>query len=273
MNATPGCPTRKTSAWCGLSAHRTAGLLGDMVDPHHRQHDEPDRHHRAEQLADAGGAVALHHEQDGQHHQRDRHDVAVQRRRRDLEALDRTEHRDRRRDDAVAVEDRGAEDADEQQPPAQLRAILHRLRRQRQHRDQAALAVVVGAQDQHHVLDRDDHRQGPEHEREHAVDVRFGQRHVAVREHFLQRIQRAGPDVSVDDPDGAQGQRGEAGGRAVWLHTGAAAEEEAGSGRRAAIVHLGAGASATARRAGLRYIPMLAANSREQEGGRWTGTN
>jgi hypothetical protein len=50
-------------------------------------------------------------------------------------------------------------------------AVLHRLRGQRQHRDQAAFAVVVGAQDQHHVLERHDHGQRPEHQRQDAQDV------------------------------------------------------------------------------------------------------
>jgi hypothetical protein len=49
--------------------------------------------------------------------------------------------------------------------------FLHRPRGEREHRDQAALAVVVGAQDEDDVLDRDDHRDRPEDEREDAVDV------------------------------------------------------------------------------------------------------
>ena len=38
---------------------------------------------------------------------------------------------------------------------------------------------------------------------------------MAVREDFLQRIQRAGADVAVDDADGGQRQRGQRAGRAV----------------------------------------------------------
>ena len=42
----------------------------------------------------------------------DRHDERMQRRRDDAEAFDRAQHRDRRRDHAVAVEHRRAEDAE-----------------------------------------------------------------------------------------------------------------------------------------------------------------
>ena len=44
---------------------------------------------------------------------RERHHVGVERRRHDLEALDRREHRQRRRDDGVAVEQRAADDAEQ----------------------------------------------------------------------------------------------------------------------------------------------------------------
>ena len=66
----------------------------------------------------------------------------------DLEALDRAEHRDRRRDDAVAEEERGAEDARARAAAGAAAPVADRLRGEREHRDQAALAVVVGAQDE-----------------------------------------------------------------------------------------------------------------------------
>ena len=55
--------------------------------------------------------------------------------------------------------------------PAQPGRSATAVRGQRQHRDQAAFAVVVGAQDQQHVLQRDDDRQRPEDQRQHAEDV------------------------------------------------------------------------------------------------------
>jgi hypothetical protein len=51
------------------------------------------------------------------------------------------------------------------------RAVLHGLRGQREHGDEAALAVVVRAQDERDVLQRDDDRQRPEHQRQDAQHV------------------------------------------------------------------------------------------------------
>jgi hypothetical protein len=51
----------------------------------------------------------------------------------------------------------------------------------------------VGSHDKGHVLDRDDHRDRPEHERDHPVDVPRGGVHrmMVSSEHGLQGIQRA----------------------------------------------------------------------------------
>ena len=93
---------------------------------------------------------------------------------RDLEPLDRAEHRDRRRDDAVAVEQRRADD-DEHRRPRPMRSSSALLRsvvgHERQQREDAALAVVVGAHDERQVLDGDDHRQRPEDQRQDAEHV------------------------------------------------------------------------------------------------------
>ena len=70
------------------------------------------RHHRPEQAPDRAGAEALDREQHDQDRERDRHDERVERRLDDLDALDGREHRDRRRDHPVAVEQRRAEDAE-----------------------------------------------------------------------------------------------------------------------------------------------------------------
>ena len=106
----------------------------------------------------------------------DRHDVRLASRGvDDLQALDRAEHRDRRRDHAVAVEQRGAEDAEQRCSTRRSRAVVHRcVRRQRDQRQDAAFAVVVGAHDEQDVLERDDDRQRPEDQRQHAE-------HVALR--------------------------------------------------------------------------------------------
>ena len=79
---------------------------------------EPDQHDRPEDRADAGRPAALEEEQDDQDDDRDRDDVRLEERRRDFEPFDGAEHRDRRRDHAVAVEQRRAEDADGDQRAA-----------------------------------------------------------------------------------------------------------------------------------------------------------
>ena len=90
--------------------------------------------------------------------ERDRHDVVLERGRRDVETLHRAEHRDGRRDDAVAVEQRRAEqpERDQQRAPAPLASAMLALQHEREQREDAALAAVVGAQDEDEVLDDDD---------------------------------------------------------------------------------------------------------------------
>ena len=78
-----------------------------------------------------------------------------------------------------------------------------------QQRDQChdpALAVVVGAHHQRDVGQRDDDHHRPEDRRHDAVHVVRGDRHgmrVAGIEHGLDRVDRAGADVTEDDAERA----------------------------------------------------------------------
>jgi hypothetical protein len=92
-----------------VQGHQHGRVLDDVGQAQGDQGEEPDQGDRPEELADAAGAEALHREQRGEHQQRDGDDHGMHGRRRHLQALDRREHRDGRRDDAVAVEDGGAE--------------------------------------------------------------------------------------------------------------------------------------------------------------------
>jgi hypothetical protein len=188
----------------GQQRHQHAGVAHDVRNAQHRQHRKPHQRDWAEHAPHHGGAKALREEEQGQHDQGHWHHEAVQTWRGNFQALDRTQHTDGRRDHPVAKEDGRAEDAQQQQARTQHRPVFHRLRGQCQHRDQAAFAVVVGAQDQGHVLERDHHRQRPEHQAQDAQDVLGRERHAAVREDFLQRIERAGADVAIDNADGPQ---------------------------------------------------------------------
>ena len=97
-------------------------LLDQPTDAQGGDHDEPEHHHRAEQAAHPVRAVLLNREHDDQNRDGDRHHVRLEQRRGYLESLDRAQDGDRRGDHAVAVEQRGAEDAH------QTRASASRIR-------------------------------------------------------------------------------------------------------------------------------------------------
>ena len=67
--------------------------------------------------------------------------------------------------------------------------------------------VIVGAQQDQHVFERDDDDQRPEDEREHA-EHGLARRRVPPADgrgdRFAQRIERARADVAVDDADAAR---------------------------------------------------------------------
>ena len=120
-----------------------------------------------------------------------------------FKTLDGAQHRNRRRDRAIAVEKRRSDQAEHQNEGA--RAAWWRIAgvEQGEHGHDAALAAVVSAQDQDGVFQRNDEDQGPEHEREDAEDRRGGGRSTRTRGfgRFFQGIERTGPDVAVDDAE------------------------------------------------------------------------
>ena len=185
----------------------------DLRVPHDVRHaqqrdgDKPHQRDGAKKLADAARAALLHGKQAKQHHQRDRDHVVLEVVRHHLQPLHRRQHRDGRGDNAIAIEQRGAKNTHAQEHAAQLGLVFDGLGGQGQHGDEAALAVVVGAQHQHHVLQRDDDREGPEKDGEDAVDVRGRERHMAGPEHLLDGIQHAGADIAIHNTDGAQRER------------------------------------------------------------------
>jgi hypothetical protein len=176
------------------------------VDAEGREHGEPGEHHRTKDPADESGALLLHHEQADQDDDGDRHHRRRQRWRIDLQAFDGAEHRNRRRDGAVAVEQRRADQADDEQ----LRAPGSRLglacAKQRQDRDDPALSAIVCTQDQQRVFNRDDQDERPQDQRHHAENgvVRDGAAMGGGPGGFLQRVKGAGADVAIDDPEGPE---------------------------------------------------------------------
>ena len=67
--------------------------------------------------------------------------------------------------------------------------LVHGLLDQGDQGHDAPLSAVVGAHDEHHVLERHHQNQGPEHQGQHAHDVGFiGADLVAEVKDFLDRI-------------------------------------------------------------------------------------
>ena len=174
-----------------------ARRLHDLDQAQHHDGDEPEAHDRAEPAADAAGAEMLDGEQRDDDGERDRHDQRLESGRGDVEALDGAQHRDRRRQQAVAVEQRGAGHAEHDVELAPADRDLGAARDQRHQRQHAAFAAIVGAHHDQHVLQRDDDDQRPGDQRqdaEHVIGDRLQPGELA--ETFLDRVERAGADVA-----------------------------------------------------------------------------
>ena len=131
-----------------------------------------------------------------------------ERRRGDIDALDRAKDGDGGRDDAVAVEQRGTKDSEraEHHQPNFVLVLMKSLLDEREERENSTLPVVVRPHDEEDVLDRDDHRERPHDERQHAEHVLGSRKHARLRrtagnyaKALLHRVERARSNVAVDD--------------------------------------------------------------------------
>ncbi len=129
---------------------------------------EPDQHHRSEESGDACRAARLNREQRDQDQDGDRHDIGVERRGDELDAFDRRQHRERRRNDGVAVEQRTRDDAEQDDDAGRFAG--DGALRQRHQRQRAALAMVVGAEQDHDILQGHHDDQRPQDHRDDAGD-------------------------------------------------------------------------------------------------------
>src|SRR5581483_5828829 len=217
-------------------------LPDDVREPEPADRDEPDQHRRAEEAGDAGRAEPLHREEAREERDRDRHHERLEGVGRDRETLDGGEHRDRGRDHAVAVEERGPQDAEggERARTAaralgrggdggvarRRRSAVGRFRRrfsgahrvgrrhaeEREQRQDPALALVVRSHDDGEILDRHHQRERPEDEREHADDLLGAHRDALPRDEvdaLRERVERRRPDVAVDDAERPECRRRE----------------------------------------------------------------
>ncbi|MGY4470589.1 hypothetical protein ACVWWK_006298 [Bradyrhizobium sp. LB9.1b] len=174
---------------------------------------EPDHHHGAKGRGHQCRPLALDSEQQRQDEDSERHDVVFKRRRCELQALDRRQHRDCRRDHGIADEHGSADHAERHQEPAPPpeRALTERHQRKR-----AALPVVVSAQQQQHVFGGDDDQQRPEDQREHAEHHDPRDRRAMGRAPYrlVKCIKRRGTDIAEDDADAPERQAPES--RGNW---------------------------------------------------------
>ena len=203
-------PEQEIDAVKRIERPQHARIVGDPDEAWQRDGGEPDQHDRAEQRRDLGRAARLHREQNQQDDHRQRHDIFVKRRRRDIDAFDRGQHRQCRRDDGIAIEQSGADDAEERDDAGCPADAADGARGKRHQRERAALPVIIGAQQDHHVFQSHDDEQRPQNERQHAEHRRpvdfavFGS--GSGDDRLAQSIKWAGADIAVDDADAAERQ-------------------------------------------------------------------
>jgi len=137
-----------------------AGILEKLSEPEHTEDREPHHHHRTEDASDAGGSPFLHEKEHGEDGHGDGDDEVVQGGGGLLHALDGAQHRDGRRDEPVAVEQRRAEDTETHHDAtaAFQGALGHDHRGEGQ---DSPLSVIVGLHHEGQVLDGDDDHEGP----------------------------------------------------------------------------------------------------------------
>ena len=122
----------------------------------------------------------------------------------DLQSLHRAKNRDCGRYGAVAIQQRRADQSDDEQIRTPCSGLRVAGVKKRQKRDDAAFAAIVCPHDQHGVFERDDEDQCPEDQRDHAEDSFVGENAAVMScrlRGFLQGIKRAGPDIAIDDTE------------------------------------------------------------------------
>ena len=170
---------------------------------------EPQQHDRPEDPADAGRAARLRPEQGQQDNQRGGHGVGLERVGQDVDAFERAQDRDGRRDDAVAVDQRRPEQPHDHERERARPAARDGPARDQGHQGQdAAFAMVVGPHDEQAVFQRNREDEGPDDEGQQPHGD--GKRRLSAdRAHDgLVGIERAGSEIAEDDAEGRERGRG-----------------------------------------------------------------
>src|SRR5262249_42784712 len=115
----------------------------------------------------------------------------------------------RRADSTIAIEQRCAEEGEQQQRRRRAEGRATVLSDERDEGEDPSLAVVVRAHEERQVLERNDRDERPEDDRENAEHVRRRRRERrGADEALLEREERVRADVAVDDAERAEGERG-----------------------------------------------------------------
>ena len=192
----------------GVERREDAGLPDYARYAERRDHHEPREHDRTEHLADGVRAAALRDEQDHQDGDGDGQHERLEAWGHDGEAFHGAQHRDGRRDHAVAYQQGRSEEPEQHEhAPCSDRASSQRRDERRQDED-PALPVAVRSHGDDGVLHGDDEEERPEDEREHS-EHGFGLDRQAMRlgERFPHGVQGAGADVAEDHAERDQGER------------------------------------------------------------------
>ena len=193
----------------GTERCENGGAPHNSRDAEHAGRNEPDQHDRTEYAADPGRAIALDEKQHGEDDNRQGNDGMLHLRRIYLQPLDRAQYGNRRSDRPVAVKQGRPDQADDDQSGAPFVGLCAARADERQQREDAALAVIVGAHDEDRVFDRDDDDQRPEDQR-HDAEHGF-RRHLPGRTGGfggdVEGIERARADVAEHHPHARERRR------------------------------------------------------------------
>ena len=118
------------------------------------------------------------------------------------DAFHRRQDRNRRGDNAVAVEERRTDNPERQND---RRPLSQGAQRQGHQGQGATLALVVGLHQEIDVLERHDQQQRPEHQRDDAQNRQFaGAPALGMRERLSHGVERTGADIAEHNADGAE---------------------------------------------------------------------
>ena len=182
-----------------VDGEKHRGGTQDATDAEDRDDDEPEQHHRPEHLPDGGGAARLRGEEPQQDDERQRHHIGREGAGHHIDPLQRAENGDRRRDDAVAIDERGAEQPHADKSRRGAGAAAEPTGDEGHQRQNAAFAVIVRAHHEDAVFDRDRDDERPDDQGQQPEGR--CRRRVAAHsiDNRLVSIERARTQIAIDD--------------------------------------------------------------------------